>query len=146
MGTLKKELEFIILPFLAGGICVLRYGSFVISMIFSWFTFLLKLFRDPLPWIWIQNCLIKAQWKGKSERRKRREQLQQMLLGQSLKLVGLLRIMKFSCMLEKLDWCWKQCRNSERYYFLYNGFLNDFYKILLFMRYWTYQQSNWTSM
>lgn len=124
-------------------ICGVWYGASIISMIFGWFTFLLKLFRDPLPWIWIQNCLIKAQWKGKSERRKRREQLQQTLLGQSLKLVGLTN-MKFSYLLEKLVWRWKQCGNSERY-ILCNGFLNAFYKILFFMRYLTCQQSSRTS-
>lgn len=97
-GPLKNKNLYFHLAVVGGGsrgICVLWRGVLIISIIFGWFTFLLKLFRDPLPWIWIQNCLIKAQWKGKSERRKRREPLQQMLLGQSLKLVGLFRIVRF---------------------------------------------------
>lgn len=135
MRTLNEP-EFLVLPFFffwwEGGICVLCYEIFVILVILDWFTFLLKLFRDPLPWIWIQNCLTKAQWKGKSEKRKRRKPLQQMLLGQSLKLVGLLRIMRFSSLLERLVWCWKQCWNSGRYH-LCNSFLNAFYKMFFFI-------------
>lgn len=90
---LFKVPEFIIFTWCGAGVVFVLSGiDFCYFSVMWLFYIFLKLFRDPVPWIWIQNYLIKAQWKGKSERRKRREPLQQMLPGQSLKLVGLLKI------------------------------------------------------
>jgi hypothetical protein len=100
------------------GICASGVNFIVTSVIFGYFTFLLKLFKEPLPWIWTQNYLIKALWKGKSERRKKRESLQQMFLGQSLKLVGLCRIMRFFIVTGKTGLVLKTMKNFREFYIM----------------------------